>query len=283
MQMTSSVRELRVAVDLAVRVFGMDSTGKPFSDPARVVEISGEGAKLKDILRLLRIDDVIGLQFGTEKSRFREVWIGERNTAEQGCVEIHCMARDKCLWSGAVPQQSAVAATGRADLELQPEAATQRPAAVNSKGAKAGAERRRYPRYPCYGTVLMSRPGGNPNTLKLLDMSLGGFYAETMSPFVVGTTATLEISAQSFSVRGEGMVRTSHPSVGNGVAFTKMDEQNWRQLSELVASLSGPVSKADEVQPQIDAAIDALVQLLETRGVLTPAEFLQQLQQAKKH
>jgi len=43
------------------------------------------------------------------------------------------------------------------------------------------------------------------------------------------------------------------------------------------------VSKADEVQPEIDAAIDALVQLLEARGVLTRAEFLQRLQQAKKH
>lgn len=242
-----------------------------------------KGRSSKDVQRLLKVDDVIGLQFGTEKSRFRVVWVGERNTTEQGYVGIHCMERGKCLWSGAVPQQTSGAANGRTELELQPEPATHRTAAVNSNGAKAGSERRRYPRYPCSGTVLMSRPGGNPNTLKLLDISLGGFYAETMSAFVVGTTATLEITAQGLSVRGEGMVRTSHPAVGNGVAFTKMDEQNWRQLSELVASLSGPVPKTDEVQPEINVAIEALVQLLEARGVLTRADFLQQLQQAKKH
>src|SRR5581483_10784869 len=153
--------------------------------------------------------------------------------------------------------------------ELEPESASTQGSAqagVNTTSTKGGSERRRYPRYPCPGTVLMSKPGGNPNTLKLLDLSLGGFYAETMSPFPVGTTAGLEISAKDFRVRGEGMVRTSHPAVGNGVAFTKMDEQNWRQLSDLVASLSGSVPPTEAGPFKVDPAMEPLVQFLEARG-----------------
>jgi hypothetical protein len=273
---TENVRELRVAVDLAIRVFGMDSTGKPFSNPARVVEISGEGAKLKDLHCVLKVDDVVGVQFGTEKSRFRVVWVGDPNTPEQGNVGIHCVERGKCLWSAAVPQSAEEPPLGG-----QVKTATATASQLASPSASSSPiNRRRYTRYPCTGTVQMSRPGGNPDTLKLLDLSLGGFYAETMSPFAVGTTAALEIAAQGFTVRGEGIVRTSHPSVGNGVAFTKMDEQHWRQLTELVTSLSGSGNTPHgALSSEIPAAVETLLQLLEARGVFTRAEFLQQLRQ----
>ena len=277
MQMTSSenVRELRVAVNLAVRVFGIDSGGKPFSNPARVVEISGLGAKLKDVQCHLKVGDVIGVQFEAEKSRFRVVWIGEPNTPEQDHIGIHTLEQGKCLWNAAITESLQQPSAGSS-------AATPLAAKQSADSSRPSAERRRYPRHPCRGTVLMSRPGGNPNTLNLLDLSLGGFYAETMSPLPVGTTAVLQITAQGCMVRGEGVVRTSHPSVGNGVAFTKMDEQNWRQLSRLIAQLADSSGAAEGAESDtIDAPLEALLQVLEARGVVTRAEFLQQLAQVK--
>jgi PilZ domain len=275
----SQIRELRVTVDLGVRIFGLDSAGKPFSNAARVVEISGEGAKLRDVPCVLKVDDVIGVQFGSEKSRFRVVWVGQPSTPEQGHIGIHCLERGKCLWSGAVPQDSQQPWSDRLPETPSTNLSPANTATKISMAASSAAERRRYPRWPCCGTVQMSTAGGNPNILKLLDISLGGFYAETMSTLPVGTTAELQITAQGFSIQGEGKVRTLHPSVGNGVAFTKMDEQNWCQLNELIACLGNPGATPPGEQSVVDNAMEALLQLLEARGVLTRAEFLQQLRQ----
>jgi hypothetical protein len=83
-------------------------------------------------------------------------------------------------------------------------------------------------------------------------------------------------------IRGEGMVRTSHPAVGNGVAFTKMDEQNWKQLSRLIAQLGDSSGAAQSAESDsLDAPLEALLRVLESRGVVTRAEFLHQLEQVK--
>ncbi|MBV9609358.1 MAG: PilZ domain-containing protein, partial [Acidobacteria bacterium] len=153
------------------------------------------------------------------------------------------------------------------------------PATGSIAAPKPAVERRRYPRYSCRGDVEMIRPGNEPNHVTLLDLSLGGFYVETMSPFSVGTTAAVVITVDKFVIRGEGVVRTSHPAVGNGVAFTKMDEHNWQQLSKLVASLANPGgTEGSTCSEELPVLVEALVQVLETRGILTRAEFLDRLQ-----
>jgi len=43
------LRELRVPMQLEVRVWGMDVGGKPFFQSARTVEVSAKGARLAGI------------------------------------------------------------------------------------------------------------------------------------------------------------------------------------------------------------------------------------------
>ena len=81
---TDTLRELRVHLQLDVRVWGIDALGKPFSQTARTIEISALGARLTGIERVQK-GDIIGLQYADAKARFRVVWSGEPGTDQCRC------------------------------------------------------------------------------------------------------------------------------------------------------------------------------------------------------
>src|SRR5712691_11113391 len=208
---------MRVRMQLEVRVWGSDSTGKPFSQTARTVEISGNGARLEGIT-CLQPAEIIGVQYGSQKARFRVLWIGEKGTPQEGQIGLACLVPDKCIWRqalqdsgdefGQIPEVRSRDAALAADL----------PAAM---GGASGAERRRYPRYKCNGKVLLTKGGTSASmSAKLTDIGLGGCYAETFSPLPLDTAVAFVIQADELEIRGRGIVRTAHPSVGNGIAFT---------------------------------------------------------------
>jgi len=69
--------EPRVPVNLLVRVWGMGADGRPFFQNAHAGDISTQGAKLSGIERQLTTGDVIGVQLGNKKARFRVVWVND--------------------------------------------------------------------------------------------------------------------------------------------------------------------------------------------------------------
>ncbi len=76
--------ETRVGNLILVRVWGMDSDGRPFFQNANATNISSEGAMLLGISHLLKAGDVIGVQHEKRKARFKVVWVvdggrGEKN------------------------------------------------------------------------------------------------------------------------------------------------------------------------------------------------------------
>jgi len=67
--------EPRFVADLAVRVFGMDAVGRPFSRNAHTLDISDRGARLSGLEAKLLVGDVIGVQLGDSKARCRVIWV----------------------------------------------------------------------------------------------------------------------------------------------------------------------------------------------------------------
>ena len=59
--------ETRVATVILVRVWGMDSEGRPFFQDANATNISSQGAMLMGVSHLLKAGDVIGVQHGERK------------------------------------------------------------------------------------------------------------------------------------------------------------------------------------------------------------------------
>lgn len=269
------LRELRVPLQLSVRVFGVDSTGKPFSQTARTVNISGNGARLEGVSVPKQVGDVIGVQHCNEKGRFRVVWIGEKDTAEEGQFAITRVDEGKCIWGEAAQDAGA-------DLGLGPGVPPVKPPPSTPAGT-VQAERRRYPRYQCIGKLLLRKEGAdNFTSAKLTDLGLGGCYAETFSPLPLQSPIELVIHAADLEINARGIVRTVHPSMGNGIAFTQLTADDWRRLNQLIARVSNPVHQEAPLQTKQNVtpdspALQALLLLLEKKGILTQDEFLSEL------
>ncbi len=84
---------------------------------------------------------------------------------------------------------------------------------------------------------------------KLTDLSLGGCYVETESPFPERALIDLCLRAGEMAVHTEGMVRVMHPGQGMGVEFPSRTAQQRAQVENLITFLQ---SCADS--PQLDVS-----------------------------
>jgi len=66
--------EPRLDSDFPIRVWGMDSNGKPFIQHVRVKNISNQGALVSGVECELKPGEIIGVQVEQKKARCRIVW-----------------------------------------------------------------------------------------------------------------------------------------------------------------------------------------------------------------
>ncbi|MFZ0320574.1 MAG: PilZ domain-containing protein [Candidatus Sulfotelmatobacter sp.] len=74
---------------------------------------------------------------------------------------------------------------------------------------------------------------------KLTDLSLGGCYVETDSPFPEHALIDLCLKTDEMSVHTEGMVRVAHPGHGMGVEFPSRTPEQRAQVGNLISFLRG--------------------------------------------
>ncbi len=272
------LRELRIPLQIEVRIWGIDCFGKAFSRTARTVEISALGARLANV-GCVQKGDIIGIHYGEAKARFRVVWIGEAGSEQAGTVGVECVEPGKCIWTEVLEKNKAPAADAPVFTPALPPGIAPSPDA-----AKAGAwpenERRRFPRVQCAGTLRLKQIGTDFETAqKLTDISLGGCYGESMAPFARDAMVDMVLEVCGEKIVARGMVRTHHPSMGNGIGFTQVAVEDWKKLVKVIQHLGGPNVVFDApAQPDVGDAIEALLSLLQKKGVhVTRDEFMEEL------
>jgi hypothetical protein len=84
-------------------------------------------------------------------------------------------------------------------------------------------EKRNSPRYPTITEMSFEHLGHNAQG-RLTDISLGGFFVDTMNPLpagaVIGFRFDLSGNGSEIPIRGEGRVVWQRPMQGMGVRFT---------------------------------------------------------------
>jgi len=133
---------------------------------------------------------------------------------------------------------------------------------------------------------------------KLTDLSLGGCYVETESPFPERSGIVLCLKAAGMEVQAEGLVRVMHPEFGMGIEFASGTAEQREQVGNFIGFLTSrpgtvpqllitpkalaagnaddyPSSKAS-VEPE-----DLLLDLLNRADSLSQEEFLQELRQQR--
>jgi DNA-binding response OmpR family regulator len=136
------------------------------------------------------------------------------------------------------------------------------------------------------------------STCKLTDLSLGGCYVETESPFPEKALVDLCLKAADIEIHADGIVRVMHPASGMGVEFpsrTSAQRETVAHFIEFLTSRPGTMPEllispkaivADEsqfAQPvgSADEQEDPLVELLRTGESLSRNEFVAELQRQR--
>src|SRR5579883_1395924 len=91
-------REDRISVILPVRIFGIDSQGKPFNIRTETVDVTRLGARLHNVNCFSKAGEVVGLQYEEKKARFRVCWVGLPGTPKEGDIGVQLMESDRPIW-----------------------------------------------------------------------------------------------------------------------------------------------------------------------------------------
>jgi hypothetical protein len=105
-------RSRRVAALLPVRVWGVDGKGLPFTQMARVRNISNDGAVLQGMLRMVKAGELLHVQVGQQQAEFQVVWTGKAGTRQQGEVGIQNVPLEPYIWDVNLVQCSEFAGKG---------------------------------------------------------------------------------------------------------------------------------------------------------------------------
>jgi hypothetical protein len=87
-----------------------------------------------------------------------------------------------------------------------------------------------------------------PNRCSLTDISSGGCYIETTSPFPSGTRVEIVVRAQDMKLRVQGVVQSVHPGFGMGVQLVLKTPQNHEDVQSLIRLLAES-NQGTEVSP----------------------------------
>jgi len=113
------------------------------------------------------------------------------------------------------------------------------------------------------------------------DLSPGGCFVDTLTPFPVGSQVRVTIYRGKSHFETHGSVVYSQQGLGMGIAFGELEPRHRASLESWISELTGgriviPESKQPAQKPKETAtdraALVRLVQLLISKGVLTEAE-----------
>jgi hypothetical protein len=266
-------REDRVAVRLPIRVWGLDADGKPFNQPAETQDVTRSGACVTGLRTRINSGEVVAVQHGDLKSRFKVMWIGEPATPRQGQVGIRTMEPEKYIW-------------GLALTKVQPQAPQTK---ENERG------RRLHDRHKVSGAASMMMPGGSTVWGTIEDVSLAGCYIKTYQPQQKTTKLHMELKIENSIVHCEAEVRAMHPGVGMGVLFTQMSPEDHTRLEQLIDKLEGgrkaaetahkkKIGEAGELRSKIAANVQAADhELHELLEALPAAKLDARVESAVRH
>lgn len=248
---------------LPVKAWGMDADRRPFILNLVASEVSYRGGRLDGLTCKLAVGEIIAVQYGSQKGRFRVVWTADPAPDHPGQAGIRSVD-NTCIWEAELACFSLDSSSNKSD----PLAAARR-------------DRRQFPRFRCAGTVQVGRAeSAQLAWARLGDLSLGGCYVSTPVPEPVGTKLRLLIHLQETKIAAAGEVRTCVPALGMGVEFTSFESGARDLLKQAIERVSPPqlagrpeLATLPPPSTSLQALLAAVRDHFESNNVLTSQEF----------
>lgn len=206
--------ELRIAVQVPVRIFGTDSTGAVFSQKVTTVNISRLGVELAEVQPKLSVEEIIGLTYASNRAHFRVKWVGAPGTPKAGHIGLLAVSPEKSLWDFPLPEPSSD--------DHQP----------------GSIEKRSHPRFRCQNKVELHIDGGASYWGTVADLGLGGCYVEMPIPLNPGTKLKMGIWIEQSKVIAQGEVAHRTPGLGIGIRFNTLSDADLDRIRVFLDNLS---------------------------------------------
>ena len=207
-------RELRKDIEVPVRIFGTNSSGQVFSEKAVTVNVSLEGVALSGVAPELKLDEIIGLTYGSNRVHFRVKWVGKPGTPQAGQVGLLNISPEKPLWDFPLPQ------------------------AIPDNFQQRIAEQRVHPRFKCHNSVEIHTQEGATFWATIADLSVGGCYLEMAIPLPKGTKVKVGIWIGETKAWADCEVAYTTPGSGIGVKFRRISKEDLARVQEFLGSLA---------------------------------------------
>jgi len=193
--------ETRVATIILVRVWGMDAEGRPFFQNANANNISSEGAMISGIAHPLKAGDVIGVQHGEKKARFKVVWVVDGGVARKIEAGVQILPNQQSPWGALTQTEKAEVAPAK--------------------------NKRRYVRHKVLFPLEIGFEDARRTHMQTNATDIGGrgCYVETLLPLPLGTKVKVTFWMDSEKIQTSGVVRASDGGVGMGIEFTELHNQ----------------------------------------------------------
>ena len=211
--------ETRVAAVILVRVWGMDAEGRPFFQNANASNISSEGAMISGIAHPLKAGDVVGVQHGEKKARFKVVWVMDGGVARKIEAGVQILPNQQSPWQSMTQADKA---------EIAP-----------------SKNKRKYVRHKVLFPLEIGFEDARRTHMQTNATDIGGrgCYVETLLPLPLGTKVKVTFWMDSEKIQTSGVVRASDGGVGMGIEFTELHNQVQdrlqKHLDKLDESLRG--------------------------------------------
>jgi hypothetical protein len=193
------------------------------------------------------VGEIIGIQYGKEKSRYKVVWVGRDNTPQARQIGVHCLEPGKRLFRAELAK---ISSTPTAEAFPQSATSFEGFSLAHSVGrpiAEIPPTRRRSIRYRCNGGVELRRTKSTtPIFASLSDISLEGCYVEASITLPTGSEVVFLLRARDVQIRGRAIVKISNHAVGMGLEFLHLAMEDQQKLGFLVGTVAG----AEDNRPQ---------------------------------
>jgi hypothetical protein len=216
--------EVRVKTQIHIRVWGLDSEGRPFFQNAHATNLSSEGALLTGIAHQLKAGEVIGVQFELKKARFKVIWVLDAGYARKTEAGVQILKGQRIPWEALATGEKQVVATG--------------------------ANKRKFNRHKILFPLEISFEDSRRSHMKTNATDIGGrgCYVETLVPLQLGTKVYVMFWMDEEKIQTSGIVRASDPGVGMGIEFTELHNQVQERLQAHLDKLDESLAGRDAVK-----------------------------------
>jgi PilZ domain len=225
----SKRREKRSHLAVPVRLKGAPRAAISEAETACTLDVTPGGARLQSNAKL-GVGDVIWVERGNHRGRFKVAWVGIAGTAKSGQIGIECIEPNFSWAADLQPQADEPYEEGTTTVVTlsQPDV----------DDVPRSKENKTLRRHPCKGDVDVRSESGRKLVIngRLKDISGRGCYVLTSGPCQVKTSVLLMLRTEGLTLESAGTVRTSD-SGGMWIDFVGLPNQDRLALQHFIENL----------------------------------------------